>query len=42
MAVPYLLDPPPLIPIDTGRQLLIDDFLIAETTLDRSFHQPVP
>jgi hypothetical protein len=35
---PYLLDPPPLIAVDLGRQLFVDDFLIAETTLARTFH----
>ena len=40
MAVPYLSSPPAFIPIDVGRQLLIDDFLIEETTLERSFHLP--
>ena len=28
---PYLLDPPAVIPIDVGRQLFVDDFLIEET-----------
>jgi hypothetical protein len=36
---PYLADPPAVIPIDVGRQLLVDDFLIQETTLSRTFHQ---
>ena len=27
-------------PIDVGRQLFIDDYLIAETTLTRTFHRP--
>jgi hypothetical protein len=31
-------DPP--IPIDVGRQLFVDDHLIEETTLTRSFHRP--
>ena len=35
---PYLLAPPEVIPIDRGRQLLIDDFLIEGTTLRRVFH----
>ncbi len=35
---PYLLSPPAVIPIDVGRQLFVDDFLIAETTLQRAFH----
>ncbi|MEX0642805.1 MAG: hypothetical protein WD468_08905 [Pirellulales bacterium] len=36
----YLKSPPALIPIDVGRQLLMDDFLIEKTTLKRSFHEP--
>src|SRR5690349_12095821 len=36
--LPYLSSPPAVIPIDLGRQLFVDDFLIAETTLKRSFH----
>src|SRR5437867_12304208 len=35
---PYLLDPPAVISIDVGRQLFVDDFLIATTTLKRTFH----
>jgi hypothetical protein len=35
---PYLISPPDVIPIDVGRQLFVDDFLIAETTLKRTFH----
>ena len=35
---PYLISPPNVIPIDVGRQLFVDDFLIAETTLTRTFH----
>jgi len=35
---PYLADPPDVIPIDVGRQLFVDDFLIARTTLSRTFH----
>jgi hypothetical protein len=35
---PYLLAPPGVIPIDVGRQLFVDDFLIAESTLNRTFH----
>jgi len=31
--------PPKVIPIDTGRQLFVDDFLIERTTLKRTFHQ---
>src|SRR5215471_2649419 len=37
-APPYLASPPAVIPIDVGRQLFVDDFLIAETTLKRTFH----
>ncbi len=39
MDVPYLTRPPKVIPIDVGRQLFIDDFLIAETTLKRTFYK---
>jgi len=35
----YLLSPPDVIPIDTGRQLFVDDFLVQETTLRRTFHR---
>lgn len=35
---PYLLHPPSVININVGRQLFVDDFLIAETSLDRVFH----
>lgn len=38
MPVPYLDAPPALIPIDVGRQLFVDDFLIEETTLTRTHH----
>ncbi len=41
MPVPYLLQPPETIPIDTGRQLFVDDFLIEHTDLQRRWHQPV-
>src|SRR3954447_21485164 len=38
-APPHYLPPPPtVIPIDVGRQLFVDDFLVAETTLRRTFH----
>lgn len=30
-----------MIPIDVGRQLFVDDFLIEKTDLKRKFHQPV-
>jgi hypothetical protein len=35
---PYLVDPPEVIPIDLGRQLFVDDFLIEQTSLVRTFH----
>jgi hypothetical protein len=35
----YLNDPPAVIPIDLGRQLFVDDFLIEENTLNRVFHR---
>jgi hypothetical protein len=41
LSPPYLAAPPAVIPIDVGRQLFVDDFLIAETNLQRTFHQPV-
>lgn len=37
---PYLKTPPELIPIDVGRQLFVDDFLIDQTTLSRTYHRP--
>ena len=37
---PYLVDPPAVIPIDVGRQLFVDDFLIEQTSLVRVFHRP--
>ncbi len=40
MRVPYLQEPPKIIPIDVGRQLFVDDFLIERTTLKRSYHVP--
>jgi hypothetical protein len=38
---PYLADPPAVIPIDVGRQLFVDDFLIEESSLARTFHRAV-
>lgn len=40
MTVPYLKSPPGVIKIGIGRQLFVDDFLIEETTLKRTYHQP--
>lgn len=36
--VPYLDNPPAVIPIDVGRQLFVDDFLIERTDLSRVYH----
>ena len=37
----YITNPPALIPIDIGRQLFVDDFLIQQNTLTRTQHKPV-
>jgi len=37
---PYLAAPPDVVPIDVGRQLFVDDFLVAASTLERTFHRP--
>src|SRR5690606_9766259 len=42
MPVPYLERPPTVIPIDVGRQLFVDDFLIEATTLRRTYHRAEP
>lgn len=39
MPVPYLQKKLRTIPIDVGRQLFVDDFLVEKTTLKRTFHQ---
>ena len=39
MPVPYLDHPPKVIPIDVGRQLFVDDFLIESTDMTRRFHK---
>src|SRR6516225_8301166 len=39
---PYLKSPPAVIPIDLGRQLFVDDFLVEQTTLRRTYHHPRP
>ena len=39
MPVPYLERRPDVIPIDVGRQLFVDDFLIEATDLQRTFHR---
>ncbi len=38
MDPPYLKSPPEVIPIDVGRQLFVDDFLIERTDLQRTYH----
>ena len=38
--VPYLDSQPEVIPIDLGRQLFVDDFLVEESTLIRAFGKP--
>lgn len=38
IAPPYLQEPPAIIPIDVGRQLFVDDFLIEDTSLARTWH----
>ena len=40
MPVPYLDSAPENIPIDVGRQLFVDDFLVETTDMQRVFHQP--
>ena len=40
LPVPYLEDPPEVIPLGIGRELFVDDFLIEKTTCRRSFHYP--
>src|SRR4051794_13284089 len=37
---PYLRQLPKVIPIDVGRQLFVDDFLVETTTLKRTYHRP--
>lgn len=38
MPLPYLDNPPEVIPIDVGRQLFVDDYLVGETSLKRAYH----
>lgn len=40
MSVPYLIKKPDTINISVGRQLFVDDFLIASTTMGRTYHYP--
>src|SRR5580700_2547625 len=37
----YVTDPPSVIPINIGRQLFVDSFLIQQTTMVQTQHQPV-
>ena len=39
MAVPYLEHPPAVAVIDVGRQLFVDDFLIQNMNLKRTYHR---
>lgn len=39
LPVPYLEDRPRVVPIDVGRQLFVDDFLIEENWFEKRFHQ---
>jgi hypothetical protein len=41
MRVPYLESRPAVVPIDVGRQLFVDDFLVETSDLKRVFHLPV-
>jgi hypothetical protein len=41
LPVPYLENPPETIPIDVGRQLFVDDFLIGSTNLVAVHHKPL-
>lgn len=40
MPVPYLRHKPAVIPINNGRQLFVDSFLISSTTLESVYHTP--
>ena len=40
MPVPYLRHKPQVLPINNGRQLFVDDFLISQTNLQRVCHTP--
>ena len=42
MSVPYLDQRPAVVPIDVGRQLFVDDFLVEKTTLQRTWHLAEP
>jgi len=38
--IPYLESRPAVVPIDVGRQLFVDDFLVERTDMRREFHYP--
>lgn len=40
MPVPYLTNKPAVIPINVGRQLFVDDFLVSEGNMETIFHTP--
>lgn len=40
MRVPYLNQKPSVIPVNTGRQLFVDSFLVSETNLQSCYHTP--
>ena len=40
MPINYIQPSTGVISIDVGRQLLVDDFLIEKSTLERAFHSP--
>lgn len=40
MPVPYLTNKPAVIPINVGRQLFVDDFLVSESNMETIFHTP--
>ena len=40
MPVPYLQNKPEVIPVNTGRQLFVDTYLIESTNLESIYHTP--
>lgn len=42
MPVPWLVQRPDVIPIDLGRQLFVDDFLVESCNMERVHHKPEP
>lgn len=42
MPLPYIENKPSVIPINLGRQLFVDDFLIAKTNMERVTHKAIP